>query len=99
MRFAMYFAAEYINMVTVSSIATTMFLGGWQPPFGFLPAELGPIWFVLKVALFLFGFIWLRATLPRLKYDRLMQLGWKWMLPLAVLNLIVTSVVVAILAK
>lgn len=98
MRFAMYFAAEYINMVTVSAIATTMFLGGWQPPLPFLPIELGPIWFVLKVLIFLFGFIWLRATLPRLKYDRLMQLGWKWMLPLAVLNLIVTSIVVALIS-
>jgi NADH-quinone oxidoreductase subunit H len=98
MRFAMYFAAEYINMVTVSSIATTMFLGGWQPPLWFLPIELGPLWFVLKVLLFLFGFVWLRATLPRLKYDRLMQVGWKWLLPLAVLNLVITSIVVALVS-
>ncbi|MEI7556763.1 NADH-quinone oxidoreductase subunit NuoH [Candidatus Chlorohelix sp.] len=98
MRFAMYFAAEYINMVTVSSIATTMFLGGWQPPLWFLPVELGPLWFVLKVLLFLFGFVWLRATLPRLKYDRLMQVGWKWLLPLAVLNLVITSIVVALVS-
>jgi NADH-quinone oxidoreductase subunit H len=98
MRFAMFFAAEYINMVTVSAIATTMFLGGWQPPLPFLPVELGPLWFVLKVLLFLFGFVWLRATLPRLKYDRLMQLGWKWLLPIAILNLAVTSVVVALVS-
>jgi NADH-quinone oxidoreductase subunit H len=94
LRFAMYFAAEYINMVTVSSIATTLFLGGWTPLFG--PNELGPLWFILKVLLFLFGFIWLRATLPRLKYDRLMRFGWQVLLPLAVLNLIVTSVIVAL---
>ncbi len=98
LRFAMYFAAEYINMVTVSSIATTMFLGGWQPPLPFLPIELGPLWFILKVLCFLFGFVWLRATLPRLKYDRLMQLGWKWLLPLALLNLVVTSIVVALVS-
>ena len=98
LRFAMYFAAEYINMVTVASIATTMFLGGWQPPFGFLPTELGPLWFVLKVLIFMFGFVWLRATLPRLRYDRLMQLGWKWLLPIAVINLVITSVVVALVS-
>jgi NADH-quinone oxidoreductase subunit H len=95
LRFAMYFAAEYINMVTVSSIATTLFLGGWHP-FFIGPDELGPLWFILKVLLFLFGFIWLRATLPRLKYDRLMRFGWQVLLPLAVLNLVVTSVIVAL---
>ena len=98
LRFAMYFAAEYINMVTVSSIATTMFLGGWRPPFDIGPLELGPLWFVLKVVLFLFGFIWLRATLPRLKYDRLMRIGWQVLLPLAILNLVVTSIVVAVIS-
>jgi NADH-quinone oxidoreductase subunit H len=94
LRFAMYFAAEYINMVTVSAIATTMFLGGWRPLFG--PEELGPLWFILKVVLFLFVFVWLRATLPRLKYDRLMRFGWQILLPLAILNLTVTSIVVAL---
>lgn len=96
LRFAMYFAAEYVNMVTVSSIATTMFLGGWRPLFG--PEELGPLWFVAKVILFLFVFIWLRATLPRLKYNRLMHFGWQVLLPLAVANLVVTSIVVALVS-
>lgn len=94
MRFAMFFAAEYINMVTVSSIATTLFLGGYGM-FGFLP-ELGPLWFIIKVGLFMFGFVWLRATLPRLRYDRLMRFGWQVLIPLAVLNLVVTSVCVAL---
>jgi NADH-quinone oxidoreductase subunit H len=96
LRFAMFFAAEYINMVTVSAIATTMFLGGWAPPFGFIPEWTGPGWFLLKVLFFMFCFVWLRATLPRLKYNRLMRLGWQVLLPLAILNLIVTSIFVAL---
>lgn len=102
LRFAMYFAAEYINMVTVASIATTLFLGGWRPfpPFNLIfgddPGWAGPIWFVLKVALFMFGFVWLRATLPRLKYNRLMHFGWKVLIPIAIVNLIVTSILVAL---
>jgi len=96
LRFAMYFAAEYINMVTVSSIATTLFLGGWRPLLG--PDFLGPLWFLLKVILLLFGFVWLRATLPRLKYDRLMRLGWQVLIPLAILNLVVTSIIVALVS-
>ena len=100
LRFAMYFAAEYINMVTVASIATTLFLGGWRP---LIDLGLGwdwaaPLWFVGKVILFMFGFIWLRATLPRLKYNRLMHLGWQILIPIAVLNLVVTSVVVAVIS-
>jgi NADH-quinone oxidoreductase subunit H len=98
MQFAMFFAAEYINMITVSSIATTLFLGGWRPPFDIGPLELGPIWFLLKVVLFLFGFVWLRATLPRLRYDRLMRFGWQILLPVAILNLVVTSIVVAVVS-
>ncbi len=96
LRFAMYFAAEYINMVTVSSVATTLFLGGWRPPFDIGPLELGPLWFILKVILFLFGFIWLRASLPRIKYDRLMRFGWKFLLPMGILNLVITSIIVAV---
>ena len=99
LRFAMYFAAEYINMVTVASIATTLFLGGWQFPFVNLSGGwewTAPLWFLLKVAMFMFIFIWLRATLPRLKYNRLMHFGWQVLIPIAVLNLIVTSVVVAL---
>ena len=100
LRFAMYFAAEYINMVTVASIATTLFLGGWQPiiDLGLGWDWLGPVWFLGKVILFMFGFVWLRATLPRLKYNRLMHLGWQVLIPIAVLNLVVTSVVIAIIS-
>jgi NADH-quinone oxidoreductase subunit H len=89
MSFAMFFLAEYINMVTVSAVATDLFLGGWQGPF--LPASLGWIWFLVKVAALLFFYIWMRWTLPRYRYDQLMQFGWKVLLPLAVLNLVLTA--------
>ncbi len=101
LRFAMYFAAEYINMVTVASIATTLFLGGWRPPFFDLPGGwewVAPLIFVAKVVLFMFGFVWLRATLPRLKYNRLMHFGWQVLIPIAILNLAITSIVVALLS-
>jgi len=88
MKFALFFMAEYINMVTVSSIATTMFLGGYHGPFNILD---GPWWFLLKVGLLLFFYVWLRATLPRLRYDRLMNFGWKVLLPLALLNVVLTA--------
>ncbi len=89
MSFAMFFLAEYINMVTVSAVATDLFLGGWQGPF--LSASIGWIWFLLKVAVLLFIYIWARWTLPRYRYDQLMQFGWKMLLPVAVLNLIATA--------
>src|SRR5512136_691593 len=89
MAFAMFFLAEYINMVTVSAVATDLFLGGWHGPL--LPESLGWIWFLVKVAALLFVYIWLRWTLPRYRYDQLMQFGWKILLPLAVLNLVVTA--------
>ena len=91
LRFTLYFMAEYINMITVSAIATTLFLGGWWGPFA--P---GPWWFLIKVAALLFVYIWLRATLPRLRYDQLMRFGWMVLLPLAVLNVVVTAVAVVI---
>jgi NADH-quinone oxidoreductase subunit H len=91
LKFAMFFLAEYINMIIVSALGATLFLGGFSGPF--LP---GVIWLAIKVAALLFLFIWLRATLPRLRYDRLMKLGWKVLLPLATLNLVVTAVVVAL---
>ncbi len=90
MKFALFFMAEYINMVTVSAIASVMFLGGWWGPLGIAP---GPWWFVLKVVLLLFVYVWLRATLPRLRYDRLMQLGWKSLLPLSLLMMMATATV------
>jgi len=89
MAFAMFFLAEYINMVTVSAVATDLFLGGWHGPL--LPESLGWIWFLLKVAVLLFVYIWLRWTLPRYRYDQLMRFGWKVLLPLAALNLVVTA--------
>ncbi len=91
LKFAMFFLAEYINMIIISALGATLFLGGFGGPF--LP---GFVWLALKIAVMLFFFIWLRATLPRLRYDRLMKLGWKVLLPLATLNLVVTAVVVAL---
>jgi NADH-quinone oxidoreductase subunit H len=95
MAFAMFFLAEYINMVTVSAVATDLFLGGWHGPF--LPESLGWIWFLLKISALLFFYIWMRWTLPRYRYDQLMQFGWKILLPLAVVNLLVTAAGVILL--
>jgi NADH-quinone oxidoreductase subunit H len=94
LRFGLFFIAEYLNMITVACIATLLFLGGWNAPFGltFVP---GLVWFVLKAGLFIFMYIWLRTTLPRLRYDRLMNFGWKVLLPVATLNLMVTAAIVA----
>ena len=89
--------AEYINMITVSSIASTLFLGGWSF-FGLtdrIPV-LSIVIFLIKVAFFLFLFMWLRATLPRIRYDRLMRMGWQLLLPLAVLNIVITATCVAL---
>jgi NADH-quinone oxidoreductase subunit H len=92
MRFGLFTTAEYINTITLSGLAVTLFFGGWSGPF--LP---GPIWFVLKLALFLFVFMWLRATLPRLRYDQLMSFGWKVLLPVATANAVVTAALVVAL--
>src|ERR687898_365767 len=92
MRFAMFFMAEYINMVTVSAVAVNLYLGGWHGPF--LPPEYGWIWFVLKLAFLLFIYLWLRWTLPRFRYDQLMSFGWKTLLPLATVNLVLTAAAV-----
>ena len=89
MSFAMFFLAEYVNMVTVSAVATDLFLGGWHGPF--LSESIGWIWFLLKVAAILFFYVWMRWTLPRYRYDQLMRFGWKILLPLAVVNLLVTA--------
>jgi NADH-quinone oxidoreductase subunit H len=91
LKFAMFFLAEYINMIIISALGATLFLGGFSGPF--LP---GFLWLAIKIAVMLFFFIWLRATLPRLRYDRLMKLGWKVLLPIATLNLLVTAVVLAL---
>ncbi|HEX6811954.1 MAG TPA: NADH-quinone oxidoreductase subunit NuoH [Planctomycetota bacterium] len=89
MRFALYFIAEYINVFTASALAATLFFGGWSGPFW--P---GPHWLLLKIVFFVFLFVWVRATLPRLRYDQLMRLSWATLLPLALLNVVITSVVV-----
>jgi NADH-quinone oxidoreductase subunit H len=89
MRFALFFMAEYINMVTVAAVASDLFLGGWHGPL--LPESLGWIWFLIKVAAILFFYVWMRWTLPRYRYDQLMWFGWKMLLPVAVVNLLVTA--------
>src|SRR5216110_3526846 len=99
MRFALFFLAEYANMIVVSAVATTLFVGGWLRPFphvaslGFLDYVPGWIWFLLKTFVFLYIFIWIRATLPRYRYDQLMRLGWKVLIPLGIANLVVTGIV------
>src|SRR5438093_6043677 len=103
MRFALFFLAEYANMIVVSSVVTTLFLGGWLPPlpntswahfFYYVPSW---IWFFLKSFFFLYVFILIRATLPRYRYDQLMRLGWKVLIPLAIANLLVTGIVKVLL--
>ena len=97
MRFALFFLAEYANMIVVSSVATTLFLGGWLRPFpnvaalSFLDIVPSWTWFLVKSFVFLYVFIWVRATLPRYRYDQLMRLGWKVLIPLAIANLVVTG--------
>lgn len=107
MKFAMFFMAEYANMVTVSCVATLLFLGGASSPFGHLIPAFGPailqailpiFWFVAKVFFFLFLYIWIRATVPRFRYDQLMSFGWKFLLPVAMANIVVTSLVLALRA-
>jgi len=94
-RFASFYFAEYINMLIVSGIVATVFLGGWNLPFGLDPAHwVDPFVVLAKMALIVLLFIWVRATLPRLRYDQLMSLGWKVLLPLATLNALVTAIVV-----
>ncbi len=104
MKFAMFFMAEYANMITVSCVATLMFFGGASSPFGHLTDFGGPIlmgiqsifWFVVKIFAFLFLYIWVRSTLPRFRYDQLMSFGWKFLMPVAIVNILVTSLVLAL---
>lgn len=86
MRFGLFFVGEYINMIVLAGLATTFFLGGWNGPW--LPPI---VWFILKVSFFLFLFIWIRGTLPRLRYDQLMNFGWKLLTPLALVNILITG--------
>jgi NADH-quinone oxidoreductase subunit H len=91
-RFALFPQAEYINMTTTAAVATDLYLGGWHGPF--VPPEYGWIWFLAKVSAILFLYIWVRWTVPRYRYDQLMQFGWKWLFPAAVINLVVTAAAV-----
>jgi len=103
MRFALFFLAEYANMIVVSAVATTLFFGGWLRPFpnvaalGLLDYVPGWMWFLLKTFVFLYIFIWIRATLPRYRYDQLMRLGWKVLIPLGIANLVVTAILKVLL--
>jgi NADH-quinone oxidoreductase subunit H len=104
MKFAMFFMAEYANMITVGCVATLLFFGGWTSPFGnLLPtphwiviqALLPVFWFVIKVFFFVFLYIWVRGTTPRFRYDQLMGFGWKFLVPLAIANIIVAALIYA----
>ena len=97
MRFGLYSMSEYINLITLSGLCVTLFLGGWHGP-GFDGASwTGPLWFIGKLVLLLFIFIWMRTTLPRLRYDQLMRFGWKVLLPVATINAVVTAILVVAL--
>ena len=93
MRFGSFLMVEYLEIIVVSGVAAAMFLGGWMGPG---PGFLDPIWMLLKIFALVFFFIWVRATLPRLRYDQLMSFGWKVLLPLATLNVLVTAVLVVV---
>jgi len=93
MKFALFFLAEYVNMFTVSMLATTLFLGGWNGPFVHQLPWLGIFYFLGKVVFFLFFYIWLRGTLPRFRFDQLMSFGWKFLVPLAIINIVFTATV------
>src|SRR5712664_4957119 len=93
-KFLLFFNAEYINMITVSMLATTLFLGGWNGPGVALFPLLGVLYFFAKILFFLFLYIWLRGTLPRFRFDQLMDFGWKFLMPVAILNIILTATVV-----
>ena len=92
MKFALFFMAEYANIITVSAVAVTFFFGGWRGPY--LPPV---VWFLIKMALCIFFFIWLRSTYPRFRYDQLMKFGWKILLPVALLNILITGLVIILL--
>lgn len=96
MKFALFFMAEYIKMIAISAIAVTIFLGGYRGPFVDAIPWLGPVYFLGKVIITLFGVIWVRATLPRFRYDRLMAFGWKVLLPLALANIFITALIIVI---
>ena len=93
MSFALFFLGEYANMILMSSMTVVLFMGGWLPPFDIFPLNVipGPIWFIVKIMLVLFVFLWVRATTPRYRYDQLMRLGWKIFLPFSLLYVVATA--------
>jgi len=93
--FGLFFLGEYANMILMSALTTILFLGGWYPPLAIVPFTWvpGPVWFILKICLCLFTFVWVRATFPRYRYDQLMRLGWKVFLPFSLLWLVLTALV------
>jgi NADH-quinone oxidoreductase subunit H len=93
MAFALFFLGEYANMILMSGMMTILFLGGWLSPIPFEPFTWipGPIWFILKICVCIFIFLWVRATLPRFRYDQLMRLGWKVFLPMSLIWLVITA--------
>jgi NADH-quinone oxidoreductase subunit H len=97
MKFALFFMAEYVKMIAVSAIGATLFLGGFRGPFVDQFPILGPVYLFIKIFILLFGLIWLRATLPRMRYDRLMAFGWKVLLPVALATVFVTAVLVVLI--
>jgi NADH-quinone oxidoreductase subunit H len=97
MRFGLYSMSEYINLITLSGLCVTLFLGGWHGPGWDGPSWLAPLWFLAKLVVLLYIFIWMRTTLPRLRYDQLMRFGWKILLPVATVNAIVTAILVVAL--
>ena len=97
MKFALFFMAEYIKMIAVCIIGATLFFGGYLGPFVDRLPWLGPLYLLIKVVALLFVMVWVRATLPRIRYDRLMAFGWKVLMPLALLNVVVTAVVLVVI--
>ena len=101
-RFSLYFMAEYASMVLISALSVTLFFGGWLPPlqdiewFGFLGVVPGVVWFLLKCYVFLYAYIWIRGTFPRYRYDQLMRLGWHWLIPLGIANILLTGVAIVL---
>ncbi len=95
-KFPLFFMAEYIHMITASAIVTTLFLGGWQGPFADLHPLIPLFWFFVKTVFMLFLFVWVRSSLPRVRYDKLMKFCWKFLAPLALINLVVTAIILAL---
>lgn len=97
MKYALFFMAEYINMINVSAVAVSLFWGGWHGPYAHRFPLLGVVYFLIKLSVFLFSFIWIRATLPRLRYDRFMKLGWKVFIPVTLVNIMLIGTVITII--